>query len=606
MKKMNKVMMIFIVAVIVTVSAAGFFPAQAEDQELTKEQRNAMAMMNFITVLTRDINASKNSRLYMEEAYSNLIDNTNPNAVDSRTLDQMNGLLDTMEKYRMLDVKRERLQYIYEQNKAQAIRAAIPNPLGLMSGVQSFSLTKLVLSFAYMVIDSFTSYEAYKNQTELQYLQDGWSLDDEEASILHESRKSAFTYMVKMVNDYSLPGNLALTEGSVENFVTWKNNTNVVSRIQFLESKKNIYSSYGGYWLVLAESYYENGDYEKCIDAVEKYENMDVSIFKYDYEFANLLPLAISAAKEVCSDNDYVVYAVKHADMIVNNVEDNDWVLQYFAAQTYVDAASVSGNREYLENAYETILNVVNHLIQTQQSMNATFLEKIKEVQVPKGADKETKKEITDYNKMLKEIRKKEIAPLYEPLQLSCDLLFALADEIGISEEEKTRVDRILHPEGTQLFLSRPIDEMYWFDKNHAKAKKPEIEFMGNIIIIPTAYLTENSTVSVRVIGLRGGLHVFDTWTMNEVKRGIENDLSTFEAVFSCSDTNKFNWKPDQTVTVTLKPEGESNAEYRYKFKTVGTKTNWYDYLKVWEGHKNNWYDYAKVWDNSVIFEAVE
>ena len=36
-----------------------------------------------------------------------------------------------MEKYRMIDVKRERLQYIYEQNQAQAIRAAIPNPMGL-------------------------------------------------------------------------------------------------------------------------------------------------------------------------------------------------------------------------------------------------------------------------------------------------------------------------------------------------------------------------------------------------------------------------------------------------------------------------------------------
>ena len=557
-------------------------------------------------MLTREINASKNSRLYMEETYSNLIDNTNPNAVDNRTLDQMDGLLDTMEKYRMLDVKRERLQYIYEQNKAQAIRAAIPNPLGLLSSVQSISLTKLALSFAYMAIDSFTSYQSYKNQAELQYLQNGWALDDEESAILHESRKGAFTYMVKMVNDYNLPGELALTEGSVDNFVTWKNDSNVVSRIQFLESKRNVYSSYGGYWLVLAESYYENGDYEKCLDAVETYENMDVNILKLDYEFANLLPLAISAAKETYSDEDYVNYAVKHAGLIVNNVKDEDWALQYFAAQTYVDAANISGNRAYLENAYETILNVVNHLVRTQQSMNAAFLAEVKEADVPNGANKETKKEIADYNKMLKEVRKTETAPIYEPLQLSCDLLFALADEIGITEAERTWVDRILHPEGTQLFLSQPVDDMYWFDKNHIRAKRPEIKFMGNMIIIPAAFLTDDSTVSVSVYGLRGGIDKFDTWTMNEVKRNIKNDLSSFEAAFSNKDADKFNWKPDQSVVVRYKPAGGSTAEYIYNYKTVGAKENWYDYLKVWEGHKNNWYDYAKVWENSVIFEEVE
>ncbi len=76
-------------------------PAYAKPSALTDEQSNAIAMLNYITVLTQDVNASKNSRLYMEEAYSSLINNTYPNAVDSRTLSQLTGLLDTMERYRM-------------------------------------------------------------------------------------------------------------------------------------------------------------------------------------------------------------------------------------------------------------------------------------------------------------------------------------------------------------------------------------------------------------------------------------------------------------------------------------------------------------------------
>ena len=93
-------------------------PVYAEDVRLSDEQANAIAMLNYITVLTQDINASKNSRLYMEEAYASLINNTYPNAVDSRTLSQLTGLLDTMEGYRMVAVKRDRLRYIYEQNQA--------------------------------------------------------------------------------------------------------------------------------------------------------------------------------------------------------------------------------------------------------------------------------------------------------------------------------------------------------------------------------------------------------------------------------------------------------------------------------------------------------
>ena len=189
--------------------------ASAKNATLTDAQANAIAMLNYITVLTQDINASKNSRLYMEEAYSSLINNTYPNAVDSRTLSQLTRLLNTMESYRMVAVKRDRLEYIYEQNQAQAIRAAIPNPLGMISAVQSYRPSKIAAALAYMAIDSITSYTTYTSETELQFLKDGWALDDEEASVLHESRKSTFAYIINIVGEYDLPGDLTLTENSV-------------------------------------------------------------------------------------------------------------------------------------------------------------------------------------------------------------------------------------------------------------------------------------------------------------------------------------------------------------------------------------------------------
>ena len=608
MKRITRLLIIIFTFIIFLSNLSGFFLAFAEDKTLTTEQQNAIAMLNYITVLTQDINASKNSRLYMEEAYSSLINNTYPNAVDSRTLSQMTGLLDTMESYRMLDVKRERLQYIYEQNQAQAIRAAIPNPLGLLSAVQSFSLKKLAVSIVYMAVDSITSYNSYKSQAELQYLQDGWALDDEESAKLHESRKGAFSYMVRMVNEYSLPGDMALTEGSVEDFVKWKNNSNVVSRIQFLESNKSIYQGYGGYWLLLADSYYENGDYDKCLDAISVYEKMDVRIFRRDYELANVLPLSISAAKEILEPDEYVEFAAGHVKTILDNTDHNDWTLRYFSAQTLVDVAAISEDQSYLKEAYNIILDVVNSLVTEQQSLNTAYLAKTEEIPIPKGASKEEKTEIQKYNKMVRETRKTEIPPIYEPLKLSCDLLFALADEIDISTAEKTRVDRMLHPNGSKLFLSDPVDEQYWFDHVNADSATTavQIEFGGNIIIIPAAYLTGNSVVSVVMEGDNPTENiVVDDWHIEQVKRGADSDLTTHEAVLTSVNSKKITWKPDRDVTVRLYPQGIDGGMISFKYHTVGTKSNWYDYLKVWEGHKNNWYDYAKVWENSVTFEPV-
>ena len=265
------------------------------------------------------------------------MNNTYPNAIDDRTLGQLESILDTLEDYRMIAVKRERLEFIYEQNQAQAVRKAIPNPLGLMSAVQSFSLSKLVASVVYMAVDSYTSYQSATAEATLQYLKDGWALDDQEAAVLHNRRKETFSYMVRTVKDYDLPGDLSLTENAVDDFVYWKNNDNVVRRIQFLETNQEVYQAYGGYWLLLAESYYSQHEYEKCIDSLRTYENLNSRIFRRDYGYAHVIPLAIVAAGEIFDGDQYVAYAGEYVEKLLANCDSSDWALRYFAAQTDID-----------------------------------------------------------------------------------------------------------------------------------------------------------------------------------------------------------------------------------------------------------------------------
>ena len=588
----------------------GIFPmASAENVSLTEEQANAIAMLNYITVLTQDINASKNSRLYMEEAYSSLINNTYPNAVDSRTLSQLTGLLDTMEGYRMVAAKRDRLEYIYEQNRAQAIRSLIPNPITSVGLAEAGTFRKVAALLVLMAFDSATSYSSANAQKGIEFWYEDWALDDEEASVLHESRRGTFAYMINMVSEYDLPGDLTLTESSVEEFVKWKNNDNVVSRIQFLESNQATYQSYGGYWLLLAQSYYDNGNYSKCLHAIHTYEGMNTRIFRKDYELAKALPSVISAAEEVYSVAEYADVAAHYAQMLLDNTDHNDWALRYYAAQVYVDLFAQTNDESYLKTAYSIVLDNVNYLVGEQQSLNAAYLAPVQKTAVPKDATKNEKKQIENANKALEELRRTELPPVCEPLRLNCDLLFALADELKVLESERQKIDGILHPNGAPIFLTEALDEQYWFlHGSKLDMANIDIEFGGTAILLPAACCTSDTEITVSVQEENAEEPVMLTdWKVDSVNRETEGDISTYHAVYTSDQAHHHDWQPGATIQVDIQPKADANLpSYHFEFTTEGTKKEWYDYLKVWEGHKNNWYDYAKVWENSVVFEQVK
>ena len=585
-------------------STFGGITAVAEDVNLTDEQARAISMLNYVTVLTQEINDAKNSRVFMEEAYSELINNTYPNSIDNRTLNQLTGLLDTMERFRMTNVKRDRLQYIYEQNQAKAIRSAIPNPLGMLSAVHSLSPARLISSILYMAVDSYTSYTTYTSENDLQNLKDGWALDDEEAATLHESRKNMFSFMVKVVNDYHLPGEWALTEQTVEEFVKWKNNDNVVAKIQFLESNKEIYKYYGGYWITLAQSYYENNELQKCIDAVTTYEGMRARIFRWDFYYAKILPLAIAAAEQVLPEEEYITYAAQRAAAIDENTRGTDWALKYFAAQTFVDVYDKTNDKTHLEKAYKIVGDNVNYLADEQKKTNETYIAPYKDTEIPNGSTNKEKDQINAYNKTMREARKTELPPVSDALVLNCELMFALAEKLDVPETEKARVDALLHPQNERLFLTEPLDNKYWFNLvNQTPLENIDIAFGGPHLIIPVSFLTTNAKITVTI----NDDVVLDDWVLENVERKTEGDISTYGAAFRSEHAHNHAWQPDEKIKIVLVPDTENDvAEYVFEYVTEGAKKNWYDYFVPWQGQKNYWYDYLKVWDNSVNFVRVK
>ena len=558
----------------------------SEDSELSIVQKNSVAWLNYLALLTQEINSAQNNRMYMEEAYSALINNTNPAKVNEPTESQLVSLLDIIEKNRLIAVKRKRLQCIYEQNKARGIRAAIPNPIALLSSATALSPKRFVASVLYMAIDSYENYKSYNNELDQEYLKDGWELDDEAAENLHASRKRAFTYMIDIVKEYDLPGELALNENAIKEFVDCKNNSNTHQQIQFLESNESTYRYFGNYWLLRAKCYYDDKNYSGCLECIDKYENLHQNIFRCDYELAKTLPLAITSAYEIYYTSKYADTAQRYLEMIMNNTNNDEWSLRYYCAETYADLYSKTNNTEFLKKAYNIVLNNVNSLVSKQEELNKAYISDIMPVSVPNDATDEEEDQIEDYNESLEEKRKTELPETYEPLVINCDLLFTLAEKLNISESEKNHIDNIL----SSVFLTRSIQNRFSFMKYDESI---DAEYDDDELTLPVSCVSESATIKVTVT-CDGEEFVFDDWIIDKVERPDSNSFSSFKATYESDKADDHKWKENSNIKVEVF-NGDSNEPYVLRFVS-----------KLDEGVLPSWAPGFLPGTDKIVFEQVK
>ena len=549
---------------------------ETEEEELTTPQRNSINMLNYITVLTQEINNSKNSRIYLDSVQASLSNNMDYEAIDRNTQSQINNLWRTIEGYKMIDVKRERLDYIYEQNKAQALRSAIPNPVGLLSTVQSGGLLKTAVSVLYMAVDSKASYDSAIMQADLKYLQDNWELEDAEAKELSDNQLNLLNYMIEMARDNGIPTESTLNPDLVSDFVKWTNEDNLTRKISWLESHEDVYKEFRTYWLELAKSYYNSGvksDYRKCLKALEQYEEVATSIFRKDYDWAETLPMAIIAAKETMTKEKYIEYADKYVKEIINNCEDENWTLRYFAAQIYIDLYACTKDRGYLNEAYKIAYENVNLLVDEQVALNEAYLAPVDEEENKDGYTKRQKEEVKEYNKLLNEKRKVELPPVSEAFYLNCDLLFALADERNISLSEKKKIDAIIHDNGTSIFLTEALDNKYWASKKVAEidSDEIEIEFTGDKLVIPASSICDRYEIKVAI---SSGV-VLNDWTVKEVKRPKNGtDCSEFMVTLTSKEGKDYKYTAGEKITISVIPIADTPEDtINFKYEVVEKKT---------------------------------
>jgi len=548
---------------------------------LTTVQKNTLAMLNHVVMLSYQIEEHKNNRLYLDDIYSSIINNIYPNAIQGETENYLSKLLKTIDKYKMLDVKRERLEFIYEQKQAQAMRSAVPNPIGLLSAVSSGDPIKAIASIIYMGIDSVTGYQGAIDSANMEYIQNGWELDDESQRVMEENVEDTWRYTNSITNTYDIPGEFTLSQYNVQKFadVCNENEEGTTSQIQYLEDNVSTYENYPDYWAILAEYYYNRtihedinhkpSDkdikyYKKCLNAIDKYEETQAHIFRDDHTLTRIFPMGLVSASHVYSEKEYIAKAYYYIEKIKDNLVDEDWAIRYFVAQTELDLFRRTKDKSLLVDAYSLTRQNVNILKKKQVELNNAYITDIDNLKAKYDKKKDSKQKIDEakaYNDLLKETRKTELPPIYEPLRLNCELLFSLASYMNKTEEEMEWDNDILHKGGEPLFYVSTIDSHYWYkNEKNSIPKSGEIVFNEGEISIPARYLTSAAVISVSVDGANGK-QSFDDWVIREVDRKKSSNVNDFVATYKSKKMSKYDYSNGDKIIITIDPMKGSNYQ---------------------------------------------
>ena len=258
---------------------------KAEEEQKLAEQRNSFSMMYYLAITAEEIRSSKDNRLVLEDIYTSLLNDIDPSSIDERTQEHIQNLCDIIDDYWNITVKRDRLQFIYNQEKASAIRNAVPNPLSVLTVSNVTDWKKLAVAVTYTAVDSYNNYKKSSESADMSFIMSGWELDDDEKEAVRKNRERAYHYMIDMVQEYDLDGLKTLNEKAIEKFAQICATENAAEKISLLKAEESTYSLLGNYWLELADAYFERDQYKECLECVNNYKGLSIGIYRQDYNY---------------------------------------------------------------------------------------------------------------------------------------------------------------------------------------------------------------------------------------------------------------------------------------------------------------------------------
>ena len=534
----------------------------SSESAMDDKQLASYSMLNYLSYVLQDINTSTQNRVVLDNYFTALLNNVEPSKIDDDALAEFNNVLNTIKTYRLNDIDREKTHYFLDQGNALAFLSVVPDPKDLVEAVAGKDPVMALASIALQTMGSISE-QMVASEQEIRMLELQWDLEKSEVDAIMSSRQDLFNYRVKV--SQNLPEGSTFNELDIDEFVKQTSTGGVESRLDWLKNNQGKYKYFGNYWLELADCYYAKQDYKNCLSSIAEYENIDTHIFRLDKRYAQTLPFAIASARETMSGKDKEKAVARYTEALNRNTDYKDWELRYVVASSYAALYSDTKNTDYLKLSYDTVKGNVQNLVAEQKNQNKMYLAEVREV--PELSDKEKQEEnkiIEAYNKYIKNKRKAELPPVYEPLLLNCELLFTVADELGISQDEKAVIDNILHDE--PVFLSREMNQKYAYSESikNQEYTALNLDYSGSKsdqkVVLPAVFTPDGTVITADIFS--GGRHYYlNNWTVQKVDRNKSDNISDFEAVFTTSSDDKIKFQEGDTVTMTIKAPGCDNEE---------------------------------------------
>jgi hypothetical protein len=308
-----------------------------------------------------------------------------------------------------------------------------------MSAVRGDIFGALATAAGLTVQSVFRVKEA-RGENELKFMQDSWELDDKAKLVFDGIKNSVFSYRNKVALDYNQGDRFdLLTEDKLKTFFKWKKkyeNDKSTKTLDSLVDLQDEYKSYPPYWALLAAAYFEKEEYQKCLDAIGQYEQVQSPIFIKDHEYAALLPKGIVALQKVYQDNNqaYILRAREYLEKIRDNTDDREWMIRYFAAVSYIDLAGLTGNpgdkKQYLENAEFFLRRNLAHLSDENEEQLKKYNEPL-DTEISANTPESQRKRDAKQLKQLEKDRKTELPPFNGALYMNYIALSNLLKDQG-------------------------------------------------------------------------------------------------------------------------------------------------------------------------------
>lgn len=252
----------------------------------------------------------------------------------------INRFNSTLDDNKSIHEKKERLKYLFDQDRSRQISALVPNALNVLTiAITAGDPLKSIIAVTGTALSSVTNYVNEKQRAELELIQQNWELDDQQTVIFNNLLRSLREYLSQVSNKYGFTNEQLSSDRTLRDFIMIiDKKPNPEERFLAISTQqfRNELSIFPEYWKEMATASYNMGDYASALDYIREYEARYVQTMYHDNGYANLMQI-----KAYCVLDLYPPGPEKNkellrlADEITRMSLTQDWIQQYFCVELY-------------------------------------------------------------------------------------------------------------------------------------------------------------------------------------------------------------------------------------------------------------------------------